>query len=323
MLETRGTWTDLIPDTGLKFMEAFDEGGSLYTPGMQAILKSDQPGNRAQMNFTGKTEAGELKKTDEGDAYNFDRRYRTYDTKVAFTLYSQGLEVTRLQMEDRDFDSELEEMSDLSRMGNFALDKSSCQLFNGGFATTTSVNGYDITLYGDAVPTFSTVHPSTVPGVGTQSNASSTGIVFGDDNLETALLAITNQLTDRGNPMTMVGKPMLIVPPELRKAGRKVTESELESETANNAINVYRGMIDMMETQFINSTNGGSNTAWFVVLPSTMKLYQTIRQGMRLDSAVDFNTKTMKFTIDGRWSNYVKHWKGTWGTKGDLAAYSS
>ena len=57
-IETRGKWTDLIPDTGLKITEVMDQGDKLYTPGIFNVLHSGSFGDKAQKNITGKTGFG-------------------------------------------------------------------------------------------------------------------------------------------------------------------------------------------------------------------------------------------------------------------------
>ena len=66
MAETRAKWTDLIPDTGLKISELFDQGDDLYTPGIGAVLNS-RTGDGAQKNYTGKTGFGEIEYFQDGD----------------------------------------------------------------------------------------------------------------------------------------------------------------------------------------------------------------------------------------------------------------
>ena len=59
-MELRSKWTDLIPDTGLKISEVFDQGDLLYKPGVASILNVTT-GEGAQKNYTGKTHFRELK----------------------------------------------------------------------------------------------------------------------------------------------------------------------------------------------------------------------------------------------------------------------
>lgn len=321
-METRSKWTDLIPDTGLKIAEVFDQGDLLYTPGVSSILNVTST-DKAQTNYTGKTGFGELKSFADGDSIPATRRDKTYTTKVLSNNYGEYVEVTKNQIEDRDFEAELDEMKDLSRAANYSVDKAAMQLFNGAFATTVAVNGYNMTWYGDAKPLASTIHPTVVPGESTQSNASSTGIKLSHDNLETARLAVELQQTDNGLAITMAGKMAIVAPLNLEKTGKETINSELVPINANNAINVFKGSIDLITSKFLDSTNGGSNTRWFVINQGTHKLYYETRQEKRLESDVNILNKVVTFTIDARWANFVKDWRGVWASKGDLASYSS
>lgn len=322
MIESRGTWTDLIAGVGLEIAEVFDQGQEEYIPGVGNVLNSTS-GEGAQRNFSGKTGVGRLGKFDDGDDMPGGRRYKTYLTQAIYNNYGKFIEVTANAIEDRNFDAELDEMKDLGIASNFSQDEAAFQLFNGGFATTTSVNGYEINWYGDAKPQFSTVHPSTVPGASTQSNASSTGIKFGHDNLEVAKIALIEQQTDDGLPMAMLGKPMLVLPPQLEREAMEELQSQLDPTNANNAINVFRGSMDMATSLFLSAANGGSNTAWFITVPGRAKLYHELRRAPGLDQEVNIKNKVVTFTIDGRWAEYSKDWKRTWASKGDLATYSS
>lgn len=321
-MESRGNWTDLIPDTGLRIAEVFDQGQEEYLPGIFSVLKQST-GTGAQKNYRGKTGAGRLKKFADGDDLSETKRHPSYLTSVIYNNYGNSIDVTKNQIEDRDFDEELDEMKDLSIAANFSQDEAGMQLFNGGFATTADVNGYTMNWYGDAVPQFSTVHPTQVPGASTQSNASSTGIKFGHDNLETGKIALTHQKTDDGIPMSLMGKPTVVLPIALEKEGMEETMSTLNPENATNAINVYNGRLDMVTSLFLSATNNGSDTAWFLTVPERAKLYHEVRQGARLESDTNIKNKVVTFTVDARWANASRDYRRTWASKGDLATYSS
>lgn len=320
-MESRGNWTDLIPDTGLKIAEVFDQGQEEYKPGILSLLIGGS-GSGAQRNFRGKTGAGRLRKFDDGDDINQTKRYPSYLTSIIYNNYGNSIEVTKNLIEDRDFADQLDEMKDLSVAANFSQDEAGVQILNGGFATTTAINGYTVNMYGDAKATFSTVHPTQVPGGSTSSNASATGIKFGHDNLETARIAMVQQKTDDGIPMALMGKPSLVVPTNLVREAQEETESVLTPESAMNAINVYKGAQDVVTSLFLDSTNGGSDTAWFLTVPGRTKFYHEVRQEARLESDVNIKNKVVTFTVDARWANYVKDWRRSWGSKGDLTAYT-
>lgn len=323
MIETRAKWTDLIPDTGLKIAEVVDQGDMLYTPGIFGLLNSKTAPAVAQQNYTGKTGFGRLKKFADGDDIPEMSRDKTYTTSVVYNNYGGSVIVTKLQIEDRDFAAELDEMKDLSRSYNQSIDESSLQLFNGGFATTVTVNGYDMTWYGDAKPQYSTIHPTPVAGGSTQSNASATGIKLSHDNLEVGRLALTLQQTDNGRPLTLTTMPTLVTPVTLQKTATQTIESDLVPESSNNALNFFKGSVNLVTSAFLDSTNGGSATAWFLINRQRHQLFYETRQERRLEQDVNILNKVVTFTIDARWANYSREWKGTWGSKGDLATYSS
>ena len=322
MIEARGKWTDLIGGVGIEIGEVFDQGQEEYTPGIGSVLMTTT-GTGAQRYVTGKTGIGRLNLFDEGDDLSLGNRHKTFTTKVAYNNYGSGVMVTKNNIMDRDFSEQLDEMKDLSVAANFSQDEAGMQIFNGGFATTELVNGYKLNLYGDGVPTFSTQHGSTVPGVSVQSNASSTGVPLSVDAVETADVALIEQKTDDALPMSKGGKATMVVPLALRRKAKEIAESEKNPEDANNAINVYRGTYDIAESTFTGAANGGSDTAWFMVIPGRSKMVHEMRQGATLESDVSILNKNVTYTVDARWANGVLDWRRTWGSKGDLAAYSS
>ena len=324
MAETRGTWSELIGGVGVVIADIFDQAMEQYQPGIGRVLRVTSV-TGAQETYTGKTGFGELRKFTDGDNIDTLTRYKTYNTTANWTNYAGSVDVTKNTIEDRDFSAVLDEFKDLSKGANYSQDKSGMQLFNGGFATTVAVNGYDMTWYGDGEPLFSTIHSTVVPGASTQSNASSTSIAFSTVNLETGLVALIEQQTDDGLAIVPLGKPMLVLPPALRKDGLEITESTLDPSNANNAINVYvNGMgTDMTDSLFLANTNSGSDTAWYITIPGVSKLVHAVRQEPRLEKDVSIKNKTATFTVDGRWAEVVKDWRRTWGSKGTLASYSS
>jgi len=323
-METRGTWGDLIAGVGLQIAEVFNQAQEEYRPGIFALLNR-VTGTGAERNVTGKTGIGKLARFDDADNLPGRRRYKTYNTEIVYNNYGGFVDVSKNTIEDRDFSADLDEMRDLSIGAGYSQDESGMQLFNGGFATTADVNGYRMSWYGDGEPLFSTVHSTVVPGASTQSNSSTTSIPFSHDNLETAYVAMLDQQTDDGQAIALMGKPTLVLPPNLLKEGLEVTESELEPTSANNAINVYKGgmAFDMAMSLFLNATNSGSNTAWFVVVPGRHHLNHEVRQEPRLESDVNIRNKVATFTVDARWADSVTDWRRTWGSKGDNTAYSS
>lgn len=322
IIETRGTWTDLAPGVGLEMAEVFDQGQEEYIVGLTSVVNSSSEGGKAAKHFTGKTGVGRIEQFEDGDDIPGGRRYKTYTTDVAYVSYGKHLDVTKLSIEDREYTNELDEMKDLSMGANYSQDEAACQLFNGGFSTNSKINGYTVNLYGDGKATFSTQHPTVVPGASSQSNASATGAALTIDNLEIAKVALIEQRTDDGLAMALLGKPTIVVPPALEREAKEKVDSELTPESNLNAINVFRGTMDIVSSTFFAAVNGGSNTAWYVIVPGKHKLFHEVRQSPRLDMDTNIKNKIVTFTVDARWVEYVKDWRRTWGSRGDGAAYS-
>lgn len=326
-METRGTWTDLIVGVGLQIGELFNQAMETYKPGIFNVLNRVDPGQIGQRNVTGKTGAGKLKKFNDGEDVPGTRRYKTYTTSVAYTDYGEFVEVTKNTIEDRgpEFEADLNEVSDISISANYSQDESGVQLFNGGFATTVSVNGYDMTWYNDGKPLFSTIHPTVVPGASTQSNASSTSIPYSYDNMEVMQIALTKQNLDDGKAMQMRGKTLMLLPTDLRREAIENTQSVLDPTTAENAINVYRnGMnADFVTTRFLDSDQGGSATAWYSIMQGAHKLNHELRQAPRMGQSVNGKNFVTTFTVNARWAESAVEWKRTWASKGNNSSYSS
>lgn len=323
MIETRSKWGELVRGVGIQILDAIDQGMSLYSPGISNLLTVESS-NTAQKHFTGKVAENRITRKDEGEESRELERFKTYVTSVDYTAYAAKLEVTRETLMDRDFASLLDEATDIGRAANFSQDEAGIQLFNGGFDTRKeTIRGYRYQYYNDGVPTFSTQHPSVVPGISAQSNASSTGIVLSEANFETARLALRKQRTDAGGPMTMGGRETLVVPLALEKTAMVLTQSELRPSTDQNDINIYRGIVGVASSVLLDAENGGSNTAWYLVVPGATRFVHDIREGMQPWTEVDEDKKTLMVGMYGRWANYTKDWRRAWGSKGDGVAYSA
>ncbi len=323
MIESRSKWGEIIKGVGLHLFEVIDQNMELYTPGISNLLKIESS-DSAQKHFTGKVSENRLRRKDEGESTDELGRFKTYVTSVDYTAYADKLEITREQLMDRDFTNVMSEAADLGRAASFSQDESGIQLFNAGWTTRKdSAKGYRMQWYNDTVPQWSTLHPSVVPGQSTQSNASSTGIALTDGNLETARIALMLQTTDAGGPMSLGGQTTLVVPAHLEKTARVITESELVSNSGNNDINIYKGSINVASSMLLDAVNGGSDTAWYLIVPGSTKFIHDVREGMQPWTEVDEDKKTLTVGIYGRFANYTKDWRRSWGSLGAGAAYSA
>lgn len=326
MPDLKGQAGLLIKGVAAKASEVFDEQGELAQVTIPSFFKV-RSDDGAQYNVSGLSGPGVLQKRTESGAYDYSRRYKTYDTNYIHSTYSRGLEVSMEQLQDRDFDSVWDELKQLRKAADFWRQSSVFQVFNGGFGTTATVNGVDLTRYGDGLALFSTVH-TRGDGGATQSNASSTSIPFNEANFETGLIALKKQLLDDGTPIRDLGRICIVGSTDVEKTMKIVTQSMLRSNTSNNDINIYKdGAYDVLATHLLSSVTGraggatGSTTQWQLVAENMSKLLLIDRLAPQLTSEKS-ETGGMKFKVDVRLSAGHSHWLGTYGSKGDASSYS-
>lgn len=332
-IESRSTWGELIKGVTAEFGEVYNQAKDSYslalddavaTPGnkMSALFKQKTSDKSKERTVT-KTGTGYLIPTAEGVDFAQDQRFPGYTTEWQFAKFTNGVTCTLENMQDRDYAEQLDEFADLTVSGMETQDRHAFQLFSYGFTAQASVPT-TYSQYGDAKPLFSTSHPRKDGGTA-QSNASATGITLSETNLETARLALQNQLDDRGKPMRVgTGKLVLLVPPALEKTAVLITKGEKRQGTANNDINIYDGIFTVISSQWISATQSvGSDTAWYLIDPRVARLVFWSRKALTPSTYTDNRTKNTTYDLYARWTTGYADWRGMWGSKGDNAAYSS
>ena len=335
-IETRATLGDsFTKGLAAKLYDIRNQSDLAYTTAFSAALgvenntftklfkteKSDQ----ARETISGKTGVGYGTETAEGSDFASDSRVAGYTTQFNFKKLTNGITVTLEDREDRIVDKRLSEMHDLLVSAKMTQNRDAFNLFNKSFTAQASLPNF-LTYYGDGVPACSTAHPikATTTSNTTQSNASATSIALSETNLETGRQAIRRQTDDKDLPSNIGGSNLiLLVPDALEKTAAIIANGTLRSGTANNDINVYDGIVTVISTKWINSQNGGSDTAWYLIdsLNSPLVFFERtpiITSVYETDSnknvTMDYYTRYQVGNVDFR---------GLWGSKGDGTTYSS
>lgn len=265
--------------------------------------------DRDQETDSATTGFGMLQQTSEMGALDYEDPVKMYNTTYRHLKYTKGFKVSQELYED-------DQHNVISKMPR-ALAKSvvktteyyAAAVFNNGFSTTA-------TSYGDGKPLLSTSHTRADGGTA-QSNASATGIVFNEANLETGALALEKALDDKGQIVSFMANKIL-VPVDLRKSANIVVGSEMRSGTGNNDKNVYNGAYDVATWRYLTST-----TAWFLMDSSEHLLNWFWRIRPEFKSDYDFNADAALYKVRVRFSVGWSDWRGVWGSKGDGAAYAN
>ncbi len=322
--QTRASLGDLGKrGLGPVFEDVFEQNQIHYT-GMDiaskifAFLNTD----KAVLRTTGLTGVGLLQEFEEGQPLPEVVDIKTFETKYTIRDYGAGITVTDDCLEDRErLGKKLDEMAKLSSSTEVTAVKSAFQILNGGFATTAKVNGTTLHRYNNEA-LFSATH-ARADGGSTQSNVSAGSIALTELNLETGRLALIKQLTDNGLPILDMGAINLVVPDDLIKNAIIFTQSQYRATTTNNDLNFYQtttGRINALSSRWLDATNGGSATAWFLLatipgIPSPLRIYRKGGPKFKQESTAD-RTWNQVFGVKNRYAAGHSEWKASWGSAG-------
>lgn len=250
---------------------------------------------------------GYMVETDEGEQITYEDPVQMYDKRYVHKKYTKGFKISQEMYEDDLYNVMNKKPDALAVSANRTAESHAASVFNNAFST--SYTG------GDGVPLCSTKHPRADGGTA-QSNASATGITLTEANLETGDLAMKGQLDDKGMKI-MAKADKLLVPDELDKEARIITESTQRSATADNDVNVYRGRFQVQAWSYLTTS-----TNWFLIDSSLHELnwFWRIRPEFKQDNA--FDTGMALFKIRARWAYGWSDWRGVWGSAGDGSGYS-
>ena len=250
---------------------------------------------------------GLLVQTAEGAPISYEDPIQMYDVTYVHLKYTKGFKVSEELVEDDRYNVIKKKPAALAKSCRRTAEYLAAQVLNNAFSSGTG---------GDAKYLCSISHPRADGGTA-QSNASATGITLTEANLNTALLAMRGQLDDKGMKVS-VKADTIIVPPALEKTAQILTNSRLRPGTADNDFNYYEGLLKVISWDWLSSS-----TAWFLVDSGEHELNWFWRVKPEFKQDVSFDTGMALFKARFRASRGWSDWRGTWGSAGDGAAYSS
>ena len=252
---------------------------------------------------------GYFAETSEGGQLNYEDPVQMYDVTYTHKKYTKGFKISEEMYEDDLYRIMNRKPGQLALAARRTAEYYAASVFNNAF--DTSYQG------GDAKPLCSISHPRADGGTA-QSNASANGITLGETNLNTGLLAIEDQLDDKGMKIGVEARTLL-TGRTLRKTGSILTDSAGRPETADNDVNFYRGLgLKQISWHYITST-----TAWFLFddMVHLLTWFWRVKPQFKQDNAFDTGMGLYKARM--RFSKGFSDWRGFWGSKGDGASYSS
>jgi hypothetical protein len=173
-------------------------------------------------------------------------------------------------------------------------------LFNEAFSTT----------YGDGKALCASDHP-TVDG--TQSNILATAADLSEDSLEDALIIVGKAKDSQGFNINLTAQRLIVAEENKFNAGR-ILKSDLQNDTANNAINIVKAM--GLVPEMVHSPYLTDSDAWFIQTdaPRGLTFYQ--RRKLEFTRDNDFDTENAKMKATERYVHGFGDWRCLVGSAG-------
>lgn len=168
-------------------------------------------------------------------------------------------------------------------------------------------NGHDSNYAGgDGKQLFATDHP--LYGGGTQSNTLGTPADLSEAALEDLLILIRKMKDDRGIPIAIMAKK-LVVPPELQYTAIRLLQSNLRPATADNDINAIKSL-GVFASDPVVMTRLTDPDAFFITTDAMdgLKLFQ--RTSVQRGTEEDFNSGNMRYKVRERYSVGFSDFRG-------------
>src|SRR4030043_332141 len=229
MAAVRGNFAEeLDPSIREIFFDRYDQ-----EPQVMPLVFNILTTSRESEKDSATTAFGKLVQTSELGALDYEDPTKMYPTTYTPLKYTKGFKVSQELVED-DQNNVISAMPRaLAKSVVYTTEYYGASVFNNAFSTS-------YTSYGDGVPLCSMAH-TRADGGSNQSNASTSGIVLSETNLETGRLALEKAFNDKGEIVNFKADTLLI-PVDLRKTAQILTESTLRPGTANNDVNIFQGI---------------------------------------------------------------------------------
>jgi hypothetical protein len=240
----------------------------------------------------------------EGASTVYDTETQGTVTRATHVAYSLGYIVTKEEMDDNLY---LEVSGTRAKANAFSMyttkETVAANVYNRAFTSTYS--------YGDGKEILATDHPTLS---GDQSNELSTAADLSEASLEDLLIQIMNAKNSRGLRISLSPRTLHVAPGNYFNA-KRILDSSLQNDSANNAINVVKNSGAIPGGLKVNNYLTDAD-AWFVRTdaPSGMTLFQ--RKAVEFSQDNDFDTDNAKAKSYERYSFTVGDFRALYGSPG-------
>lgn len=240
----------------------------------------------------------------EGSGISYDSHSQGPTTRYTNVTYGLGFIETIEAVEDNLYKQRATSRTKmLARSMRITKETVMANIINRGF--DSNYTG------GDGKELLATDHPSLS---GSQQNELTTAADLSEASLEDLFILIMNATDSRGLRIRLMPKKLVVSPNEAFNAER-IVKSNLQNDTANNAINAMKAMgllpEGVMPWHYLTDPD-----AWFVKTdaPESLKLFNRRTVAFTKDS--DFDTDNFKHKATERYIGGWSDWRGIYGSAG-------
>ena len=243
-------------------------------------------------------------KKEEGDGVTYDSMKQEYEVIYTHMTYALGFIISEEAQEDNLYEKfSVMYAAALGRSGRITKETVLTNILNRGF--DAAYPG------GDGVALFSASHP--ILG-SLRSNIPAVGIDFSELALETAAIDIGGFVNPRGQIIAQ--RPVkVIIPRQLEFTAKRIFDSILRVNTANNDINALKALNTYSQGYVVNHFLSSSK-AWFIKTdaPQGFQMFQRREPTFAVDN--DFDTGNGKHKFTERFSGGMTDWRGGYACPG-------
>jgi hypothetical protein len=276
-----------------------------YPEQWKDIFKTSKEGKKAYVEDLVMAGLGAAVTKTEGSNVTYDQGQEGWVSRYVFETIALAFAITEEAIDDNLYGDLGAKMSkSLARSMQYTKNVKGANILN--YAFDSNYTG------GDGKALLATDHP--LVGGGTFANKLSVDADLSETSLEDMILLMSDCVDDRGLPIPLMAKK-LIIPTELQFVAQRILGSELRPGTADNDINAIRSMGYLSGGPAMNNYLTDPD-AWFIVTDCNDGLRYIERKGMQTKIEGDFDSGNTRYKAVERYTFGWSDARGLYGSSG-------